>query len=175
MNRLNLDYQRSARPFPWAGLVILGVALALLGGAAFYYRGVNEQIGYWETRAGQVLRARARQSLGSQREIRDAAQEIKRANEVLGQITLPWDKLFQAVEWSAGKDVALLSLEPDADRHEMKIGGEAKNIAAMLGYVGHLSEQRMFTSVYLLNHQVQEQSPDQPVRFALIASWRTAP
>lgn len=172
MNRLDLDYQNNTRPVPWAGIAILAVATLLLAGAAYYYRGMINQIGYWESKAGQVLRSRERQSLGSQREIRDAAQEIKRANEVLGQITLPWDKLFEAVEVAAGRDVALLSLEPDADRHEMKISGEAKNIPAMLGYVERLSAQRMFTSVYLLNHQVQEQSPDQPVRFALIASWR---
>ena len=175
MTQLNLDYQRSVKPFPWAGVGMLAVAAAMLALAGSYYRGMNDQIAYWESRAGQVLRASERQAQGSQREIKDAAQEIKHANEVLNQITLPWDKLFQAVEWSSGKDVALLALEPDAERRVVKISGEAKNIPAMLTYIGHLSEQPIFTSVYLQNHQVQEQAPDQPVRFALVASWRMTP
>ncbi len=175
MTRLDLDYQNSLKPLPWPGVVLLLLAMATLALIATYYRGMNEKIGYWEAKAGQVLRASERQSSGSQRELKETAQEIKHANEVLGQITLPWDKLFQAVEWSSGKDVALLTIEPDAEKHVVKISGEAKHIPAVLTYIRHLSAQDIFTNVYLQSHQVQEQSPDKPVRFALIASWKEAP
>lgn len=175
MIQLNLDYQSSMKPFPWAGTALLLLAVAALALAATYYNGTNEQIGYWEAKAGQVLRSSARQATGSQRELKDTAQEIKHANEVLNQITLPWDKLFQALEWSSGKDVALLAMEPDAEKHEVKISGEAKNIPAVMSYLRHLSEQPIFTSVYLQSHQVQQQSPEQPVRFALIATWKMTP
>src|SRR5512143_2546700 len=136
---LNLDYQRSMKPFPWAGVVLLLLSLAALALSDLYYRGLTEKIGYWEFKSGQVLNATHRQMANSPREISDMASEIKHANEVLNQITLPWDKLFQAVEWSAGKDVALLTIEPDAEKHVVKISGEAKNIEGVLNYVRHLS------------------------------------
>ena len=175
MTQLYLDYQRSNRPFPWAGVVLLFLAMGVLALVDIYYQGLNEKIGYWESKSGQVLKAAKRQMTNSPREISDMALEITHANDVLNQITLPWDKLFQAVEWSSGKDVALLTIEPDAEKHVVKISGEAKNIAAVLNYVRHLSEQEIFNSVYLQSHQVQEQNPEKPVRFALVAAWRETP
>ena len=175
MTQIYLDYQRSSKPFPWAGVALLFLAFAVLTLASIYYQGLIEKIGYWEFKSGQVLRAAGRQMDNSPREIKDMAQEIKHANEVLSQITLPWDKLFQAVEWSSGKEVALLTIEPDAEKHVVKISGEAKNIEAVLNYIRHLSAQDIFKSVYLQSHQVQLQNPDRPVRFALAAAWKETP
>lgn len=175
MSQLDLDYQRSMTPFPWAGVVLLLLAFGALALVDLYYRGLTEKIGYWEFKSGQVLKATQRRMASSPREIKDMEQEIKHANEVLNQITLPWDKLFQAVEWSSGKDVALLTIEPDAEKHVVKISGEAKNIEGVLSYVRHLSEQEIFSSVYLQSHKVQQQNPEKPVRFALVAAWKETP
>lgn len=175
MTQIYLDYQRSNKPLPWAGVLLLVSAFGILALINSYYQNLNDRIGYWELKSGQVLRAAERQMNSSPRDVNDMALEIKHANEVLNQITLPWDKLFEAVEWSSGKDVALLTIEPDAEKHVVKISGEAKNIEAALNYVKHLSEQEIFTSVYLQSHQVQQQAPDRPVRFALIAAWKETP
>jgi len=163
------------RPFPWAGVTLLALALAALALAATYYRDTTAQADYWEAKAGQAAKATARAGPATKREISDMALEIKHANEVLSQITLPWDSLFHAVEWSAGQDIALLTIEPDAEKHQVKIRGEAKNIGAMLSYVRHLSSQDAFSSVYLQSHQVQRRERENPVRFALVASWKMAP
>jgi hypothetical protein len=172
---LYLDYRSSLKPIPWAGLALLALALAVLALAGVYYHDTLEQIGYWEAQSGLAERAAGRKMPGSQREINEMVLEIKHANEVLDQITLPWDKLFQAVEWSSGKDVALLTIEPDTEKHEVKISGEAKNIEAVLGYIKHLSTQDVFSSVYLQSHQVQKRNPEKPVRFALVVAWKVTP
>lgn len=171
---IDLDYQRSVRPFPWAGAVVLASAIAVLMFSGSYYRDTLARISYWEAQAGKIERASIRQTVASPRDMKDMALEIKHANEVLTQITLPWDSLFQAVEWSAGKDVALLTIEPDAERREVKISGEAKNIGALLNYIGHLSAQEAFSGVYLRSHQVQRREREQPVRFALVVAWKMA-
>lgn len=175
MNLIYLDYQRSNKPLPWAGVILFVLAFAVLALVDLYYQGLTEKIGYWESKSGQVLRAAAPQLSSSPRDIHDMALEIKHANEVLNQISIPWNKLFQAVEWSSGRDVALLTIEPDAEQHVVKISGEGKNIQAAFNYVRHLSEQEIFTSVYLQSHQVQLQNPEKPVRFALVATWREVP
>ncbi len=172
---IDLDYRNPLRPFPWAGAVLLVLGVAALAAAAMHYREAMARADYWEAKAGQAARSTARPMPVSQRELADMALEIRHANEVLGQITLPWDSLFNAVEWSAGKDIALLTIEPDAEKHQVKIRGEAKTIDAMLGYVRHLSAQDAFSSVYLQSHQVQRRERENPVRFALVASWKMAP
>ncbi len=173
MTELRLDYQAATKPFPWAGAVLFAIAVAVAVAAGAYYRNLQGSIAYWEASAGTDGRALGNHAV-TVRASGEMVLEIKHANEVLNKITLPWDRLFRAVEWSSGKDVALLGMEPNAEKNEVKISGEAKNMAAVLNYLKHLSAQDIFSSVYLRSHQVQQQDPDKPVRFTLVAAWRVA-
>ena len=175
MSKLRLDYQRSVRPFPWLGMFLLGVALAALVASGMHYRDLNIQAALWESRAEHIERAaHQRRPAGRAGEpmAADLALEVKRANEVLRQLSLPWERLFQTVESSDGKDVTLLALEPDTEKRLVKIGGEAKNMAAMLEYIKQLENRDVFGTVYLQSHHVQLQDPEKPVRFVLLADWR---
>src|SRR5512135_1505497 len=131
---LRLDYQRGPQPFPWAGTVLLVSALAALALIGVYYRELTGKVVLWEAKAGQAVTPAKRTADGS-RSPADTALEIKHANEVLLQLTLPWGKLFQAIESASGKEVTLLAMEPDAEKHVVKISGEAKNITAVLDYI----------------------------------------
>ena len=99
------------------------------------------------------------------------ALEIKRANEVIGQLNQPWDELFTAVETGDRKHVALLSIEPDPQKRQVKVTAEAKNLAAMLNYARSLEQQQLLTDIFLQSHQVQQQDPEKPVRFVFTATW----
>lgn len=177
MALLRLDYQRGMQPFPWAGTVLLMLALTVSTLAGVYYRELAKKALLWETKAGQGAAREYvnSQTAGSKLKTADTVQEIKHANEVLQQLTLPWGKLFQAIESSSGKEVALLAMEPDADKHVVKIVGEAKDIPAVLDYIKRLAMQQEFSSVYLQSHQIQLQDPEKPVRFVLLATWRVSP
>jgi hypothetical protein len=177
MMLLRLDYQCGMQPFPWVGAVLLASALTMLTLVGIHYRELAEKVIFWEAKAGQAGTSgqRMKGTAVSQRGTTDTALEIKHANEVLHQLTLPWGALFQAIESSSGKQVSLLAMEPDAEKHVVKISGEAKNIAAVLDYIKRLSEQEVFSNVYLQNHQIQHQDPERPVRFALLATWKVAP
>jgi hypothetical protein len=176
MAELRLDYQHS-RAFPWGGGVLLMMALSglLLTGA--FYRELRVNADDWDAKLERHERGKPRQQDSGlvTRPAEDLVLEVKHANEVLHQLGLPWESMFRAVESSGSKDVVLLALEPDMEKRVMKISGEAKNIPAMLGYVTQLGEQDMFASVYLQSHQVQLQSQDKPVRFALLAVLKGQP
>lgn len=179
MALLRLDYQRGMQPFPWAGAVLLASTLIVLTLAGVYYQELSTKVVFWEAKAGHAITP-SQQTIGqlftgSQRGTTDTAPEIKHANEVLQQLSLPWGELFQAIESSSGKQVALLAMEPDAEKHVVKISGEAKNIAAVLDYIKMLAAQDVFSSVYLQSHQIQLQDPEKPVRFALLAAWKVTP
>ena len=98
--------------------------------------------------------------------------EVKQANQVVRQLSLPWNALFKAVETSGGKSIALLSLEPDLQKGTVKISGEAKDFDALLEYVRQLSKREVFGSVLLQNHQIQQDIPEKPLRFSLLAHWK---
>lgn len=177
MAELRLDYLQN-KVFPWGGVVMLVLALGALAATWVYYHDLDGQAENWESKAAKFERA-ARQSApesvtgGRGRET--FALEVKRANEVLRQLNLPWEGLFRAVELSGGKDVALLALEPDTEKHSVKISGEAKNMAILLDYIKQLEQREVFGAVYLQSHQILLQDPDKPVRFALLADWKDKP
>lgn len=175
MPKLHLDYQRSMKPFPWGGLLLLALALVALIATGIHYRDLRTQAALWESQAERIERATQRQLPGGRSGEHMAAGlalEVKRANEVLRQLSVPWDGLFQTVESTGGKDVALLALEPDTEKRLVKISAEAKNIAAMLDYIKQLENHDVFGTVYLQSHHVQLQDPEKPVRFVLLAIWR---
>jgi hypothetical protein len=174
MIRLRLDYQRSMKPFPLAGAALLLAAVAMLILAGSYYYHLTSKTADWEASLKKLERAAGRQATGSYHEVRGVSQDIKQANEVLRQLTLPWENLFHAVESSTDPQITLLGMEPDIEKHVVNISCEAKNIAAMLNFIRRLEGQNEFSSVYLQNHQIQEHDPDRPVRFSLIAFWRAA-
>lgn len=176
MRALRLDYQRSARPFPWAGLAVLASALLALGLAAARHHQLNECIAQYEARIDRDGRTAGRDARAlrpvSAETARRQAQEVQHANQVLRQLSLPWEALFRAVEASGGGDVALLSMEPDLNKGTVAISAEAKDFDAMLAYVSRLGERDVFGSVLLKNHQVQQADPEKPIRFSLLAEWK---
>ncbi len=97
--------------------------------------------------------------------------EVKRASEIAVQLRLPWKELFASVESANTADVALLSIESDTGKRQLKISGEAKDLASMLDYVRLLGAQPKLANVYLQSHHLQQQDPQHPVRFALGADW----
>lgn len=175
MAPLRLDYQRDKHPFPWPGAVLLVSGLMVLTLSGVYYLKLAGKVITLEAKVGQNIKPVQPQVASGQRGTADMALEVKHANEVLQQLTLPWGELFQAIESSSSKQVALLAMEPDAEKHLVKISGEAKDIAAMLGYIKTLAAQEVFDSVYLQSHQTQQQDPEKPVRFVLLATWRVMP
>ena len=63
-------------------------------------------------------------------------------------------------------------LEPDLQKGMVKIGGEAKDLDALLKYVRQLSEREVFGNVFLQHHEIQQADPEKPLRFFLLAEWK---
>ncbi len=173
MIKLRLDYHRNTRPIPLAGglLLLVAIAIAILAGE-YYYR-LTAKTTEWEASLKKFEQVSGKQR-GPHPEIGGVVQDIKQANEVLRQLTLPWEELFQAVESSTDPEITLLGLEPDMEKHVVNISCEAKNITAMLNFTRRLEKQQEFSGVYLQSHEIQEFDPDRPVRFSLVAAWRAA-
>ncbi|MBI5889592.1 MAG: hypothetical protein HZB47_02805 [Nitrosomonadales bacterium] len=177
MAALWLDYQQY-RPFHWAGPLLLALALLALLLSVAYYLQLNDRAAAWEEKLQSIGRGHGLRPTADGRgahEPERLALEVKRANEVLRQLTLPWEQLFQTVEAAGDRKVTLLALEPDIEKQQVKISGEARDMLVMLNYIARLEEQEAFGSVFLQSHQVQLQDPERPVRFALIADWRGQP
>ena len=102
------------------------------------------------------------------------SRDWSQAASVAQQLSTPWEALFAEIEAGAAPAVALLSLEPDAARHELVLGGEARDYAALVDYYRYLQSQPMLSSVALQTHQMNRQDRDKPMRFRITAHWEPA-
>jgi hypothetical protein len=177
MSELRLDYEKNA-PFPWLGLRILVLVLLAIIPFAFYFQSLIKRVNLLEsmveyTYSEKSEREAAIRSIGIGRV--DLAQEIKNANIVLHRLSVPWEELFKAVESSSGSHVQLLALEPDFDKKQVQITGEADSYKSIMKYITELERHDVFGTVYLQNHEIRQEDPDKPVKFSLLANWKEKP
>ncbi|MCL4472161.1 MAG: PilN domain-containing protein [Gammaproteobacteria bacterium] len=174
--KLALDFKRdsSFRKSIGAWLLLGGVCAGIAAAMTFVVE--NKELLQVKQQTAELRKAPAA-SPAEQENTMDRtqlAEEIKRANDIMRQLNLPWNGLFLAMESAASDRVALLSIQPDVRKRTIRISGEAKNLEAMLDYLARLRGQEILSQVVLSSHEIKEQDPDKPVRFSLSAKWATA-
>ena len=165
--RLDLGFQ----PRPRLGRVALGMLLVGVACASVV-------VGHYQVTLGRLARAQA-DTLASHRERpsvdpRRMSETLQRANVVALELSRPWDRTFAALEAVDQPGVALLAIDPDPRRDELRITAESKDMAGMLGYLDQLRMQPAFGGVALQQHEVRMDDPGRPIRFTLLAQWRSA-
>lgn len=164
---LQLDYYRRAG-YPRAGLYALVAALGFA---------VHVGAQYWSLRQ-DVERKEARLAAGSKRAVRPMAaprvdeQEHAFARGTIERLSTPWRALFSALEAANTERVALLSIEPNAERRTVMLTGEARDYLATLTYLARLGEQEPLQKVHLVRHDTRRDAPRRPVVFTISAAWR---
>lgn len=174
--KLRLDYAtapHAARPWVW---LLLAATVLAAGVSGWQWTQLRAE------REGLALRLQARsatvQSPAAAVPVpveKKAAmkQQVVQANAVLAELGYPWPALFTQLEKSAGKEVALLAIRPDAAKGRVRIVGEVRHLADALEYVRRLTMVGGMAEVVLEQHEVVETDPQKPVRFALSARWRS--
>jgi hypothetical protein len=172
---LTIDYRKDARATPWSGLVLLAAGIVAVGAIAMHYPQVAHKAQDLEGQVREMQRSvRVHESAKRPAtELQKSLTEVRQANDIIAQLALPWNELFNAVESASSKNMALLGIEPDAQKRRVKLTGEAKNLESMLAYVRFLESQGPLVDVFLQSHQVEQNDPQKPVRFVVTATWVT--
>ena len=172
MDAMKLDYHADGRN-AWLGAILLVAGLAVMLFTVWSYQEESRNISSQESQLAGIQSASDSrlQALPARKDTEQVALEIKQANAVIFELNLPWKELFDAFEATQNTDIAILSIEPDAQKGLVRISGEAKSLDSLPAYLAYLQKVPLFQDVALLNHQIQEQDPQQPVRFMLQATW----
>ena len=102
----------------------------------------------------------------------DLLAKIEEAKKLASFLMIPWGDVLNALESSALNDLALLAIEPDAKKRQLKITAEAKNKDIMFSYLEKLEVSEELANVYLLKHEVFEDVDQHPIRFVAVATWK---
>ena len=178
MNAIKIDFapagfSRTLRQMhAWHRLALVaGIALGIW--SATHAQAIIERI---DAKRAAIDRANA--SLSARANAKPVARKTNiseaQANAVNGavaQLNIPWRDVLDAIESSTPKEIALLSLEPDARKNILHGMAEAKSSDDMLAYIEQLKKPGFFDVVALTKHETNDQDPNKPLRFQFEAHW----
>jgi hypothetical protein len=167
MKKLEINFVGRGRASPWAGRVLMAVAVAFAFDVALSYKDVRSSL---QASEAKVARTQTRSAPVA----RVTPEELAAVRETVDRIGLPWEKLFGALEGAANDQVALLGIEPDPKSGTVVISGDSKDYLAALSYVLNLSQAEALSRVQLVRHEVKGNQPQGPVNFAVSAAWSEA-
>src|SRR5687767_1089789 len=156
MKRIDLDFVARRRS-PWAGRVLLALAVAFSADVALSYRQAQSVL--------DATTALASRSETRTPQRRASAEEVAQVRDTLTRLSLPWDKLFGALESASSERIALLGVEPDSKAGTVVITGDSKDYLAALSYVLELSHSDSLSKVQLVRHELKASDPQRPVAF----------
>ncbi len=160
------------------GFVLLLIGIMGAGWVLNTHADLTAQIDSWESKRSEQ-KYQSRRTAGvigeSPRERGELQQEIRIAQTVVDQFSVPWNELFRELEAANDGTVALLAVQPEIQNRTVRISGEAKNLAAMLTYAEKLQQTRMLSGVHVSEHRVKEQDAQKPIEFSMVALWAVKP
>lgn len=177
MKAIDLDWlaQREPRHAGWL-LLLLGLSAA--GAGAWLHQQWSAEVVQLEARMIELRQSTRKAAFLVREPGRDQAalaQEAKLANRVVEQLNIPWPELFRDIEVASDASVALMAIQPDSTARSLRLEGEARDYASLLGFIGRLEETAAFSTVHVASHQVQIDSPARPVAFSVLTAWSADP
>jgi hypothetical protein len=156
------------------GVVLLVFGLSAGTAACVQYRAVAAKRAGLELRLAAALRRSSHASVDTPR----SARLSEEATGIARQLGTPWTAMLTDLE-AASQDtkgrIAVLSIEPDYDKHRVRINGESRDLSVALAYLQRLQVSRSLRYPMLDSHEVVVDDKEHPVRFAMTADWQELP
>lgn len=174
MAALHFDFKTpSTRPTLW-GMLLLLIGLGALGAALVDMQQARHA---HEARVAQL--AALEQTLQQRKPVRRAAvrsttndaAQIARAR-VRASLDYSWQPAFAALQATFTPKIALVSLEGSQAKKQLRVVGEARQLADAVAYANRLGLQSGVLRTALLQHEMQERDAQHPVRFTLLLEMR---
>ena len=166
MPRLDFDFHaQPSRPG------MLGIALALVGVTAMAWAWMNLQA-VRATEAGLAMQIAALERApshptASPTSHADDAARVARA-QVAAQLEYSWQPAFDALAAVRTSKIALVSLDAVQARSQLKLVAEARKLADAIAYIEALQQQPGIRRVELLQHEVQADDAQKPLRVNIL-------
>jgi hypothetical protein len=174
MRAIHLDFASNRKP-SLLGLVMFVFALLVLMMVWQRYTYINQQLLTLDQSIQELKERKGLKPAEPQLQAKSSADllaKIEEAKKLASFLMIPWGDVLTALESSALNDLALLAIEPDAKKRQLKITAEAKNKDIMFSYLEKLEASNELANVYLLKHEVFEDVDQHPIRFVAVATWK---
>lgn len=181
-----LNFVQGAQPPRGWRLALLAGGLLALGVTGADWLLQARQAGALEAQLAQLAPREAPQVRLSEADQRAQERQLAVIGDAVRQLNLPVTRLVKTVQAPADIHVALLGMDLNGKPEDgagsanpagsaaggLKIAAEAETAGDMMRYVAYLNEQALFTSVYLVKHELNGAGANRPYRFQLEAQWQ---
>lgn len=171
--RIELDFARRRPRVNRLGTALLAVGIAGATLVVVDYRSVAARSAGLEMRLAAISPDRSTATPD-----KAAVRAAEDAGAAVAELATPWSVLLQELELASTDSkgsVAVLAVEPDREKRQVRVFAEARSLPIALAYVERLQKSRALRYPMLESHEVQAKDPERPVRFQIKADWRLAP
>jgi hypothetical protein len=173
---IQLDFAGGRRGLSLAGSLLLALGVVAAVAVLLEYRLIGEHRAGLELRLAALIRANT--PAMSQRDPTADARIAVSAQQAAMDLATPWTLLLSELEQASKESqgqVALLGVEPDHAKHNVRVSAEARTLSLALAYVQRLQSSRSIEYPMLDRHEIRADDPQHPVRFELSGEWRDMP
>lgn len=97
--------------------------------------------------------------------------EEARAAEILHQLDMPWNALFEALENAIDQDIVMLSVWPNATQHAVTLQAVATDSDAAISFANRLQASPLLSDIHLVQEEPREEVERYPLKFSISARW----
>ncbi|MHB8721743.1 MAG: hypothetical protein ACYDAH_10145 [Steroidobacteraceae bacterium] len=174
-NAIQLDFAGSRPALNLAGGLLMAVALTAAVAVFLEYRSIAQHRAGLEMRLAALARADSQAAAAATPA--DARIAVS-AQEAATDLATPWTLLLSELEQASKEtqgQVALLGVEPDHAKHNVRVSAEARTLTLALNYVERLQASRSLSYPMLDRHELRADDAQHPVRFELTGAWKDLP
>jgi hypothetical protein len=172
--QITLDFAAPRVRTTVSGVAFLVFGLSSVALAGMEYHSMTARRASLELRLAAALRS----SSGSRVEKLHAAELSEKSTAIARELGTPWTAVLADLESASQAthgQIAVLSIEPDHEKHRVRINAESRDLPGALSYVVRLESSPSLRYPMLDSHEVIADDKEHPVRFALTADWRELP
>ncbi|MEP6886269.1 MAG: hypothetical protein ABJC66_16090 [Gammaproteobacteria bacterium] len=173
---IQLDFAGRRRGLSMVGGLLLGLGVIAAGAVWLEYKIMGQHRAGLELKLAALSREDARATAAADSVV--DSKTLVSAQEAVSNLATPWTLLLAELE-QASKDsqgqVAVLGVEPDHGKHNVRVSAEARSLALAISYVQRLQSSRSIVFPMLDRHEIRADDAQHPVRFELSGVWRDAP
>lgn len=171
LDRLDFSGARRAPGLVGWAVLLAGVTACLA--VLWEHEAVDQALASAERRLARETRQLERERAGRLAASRERlpADELARAVAVADELNRPWPNFFKDAETARSKDVALLSVEPQAAKGRLRVTGEARELRALFDYARALDAQPSFADSRVETYEFRKSGSVEVVAFTLSTRW----
>ncbi|MBT9567753.1 MAG: hypothetical protein IV085_05590 [Thiobacillus sp.] len=170
MARLDFDFHASATRRPTLGIVLLLAGLGAVVWAGLAWQQARATV------AGQQLQLaafeNARPTPGARPATRAEEAISSSQAEIAAQLRFSWQPAFEALANARSNAIALVSLDATRAKAQLKLVAEARQLSDAVEFLNALQQQRGVRRAELLQHELQKDDAQKPVRFTVLVDLR---